>query len=205
MSNWKENIISRVKKEKLEKEIKDMVVDFKKDKEKINQEFDELCKEIEDLDYDSSIHMNKISGNGECLRKFTVLGVEYSLLVETSQISIIAVKGESESYQIYRVLGGSGENKYAQYLRKEDIKQLNKQDKINNELDTTDFDYNKILDTLMDRAYEEINQKMQQEELDRMCQKLKESGIINNSEVEKAKDIWEDLEQKIKKGLDHFQ
>lgn len=175
MSNWKENIISKVKKEKLEKEIKDMVVDFKKDKEKINQEFDELCKEIEDLDYDSSIHMNKIGGNGECLRKFTVLGVEYSLLVETSQISIIAEKGESDSYQIYRVLGGSGENKYAQYLRKEDIKPLSKLDKINNELDTTDFDYNKILDTLMDRAYEEIYNKIEDLEIKSMQEKARQT------------------------------
>lgn len=194
MVNWKEDIIKRVKEEKLEKEIKDMVVDFKKDKEKINQEFDNLCKEIEDLDYDSSIHMNKIGGNGDCLRKFTVLGVEYSLLVETSQISIIAVKDECESYQIYRVLGTVGEDKYTQYVRKEDIKQqLSVLEKINNKLNTTDFDYNKILDTLMGSAYEEINQKIQKRE------------IINNSQVKKTTNMWEDLEQNLKKGADPFQ
>lgn len=176
MANWKEDMISRIKQERLEKEIKDMEVDFTKHRKEINQEFDNLCKEIEELDYDSSIHMNRIVGNGNCLRKLTVLGVEYSLLIEKNQISIIAKKNEGcTSYQIYRVVGDVGQDKIAQYTREEDIKLINEWSKMKNKLDTKDFDYKKILDTLMDNAYTEIYNKIEDLEIKSMQEKARQT------------------------------
>ena len=171
MANWKEDMISRIQEERLEKEIKDMTVDFTKDREKISQEFDKLCKDIVELEYDSSIHMEKIDKDNEYSRKFTVLGIRYWLAIKEHEISIGYTWGQSEfdftiGKQTYQVFVGIYGSKYYKYLSYSDI-YLNKNDKYDKyknsifqfkELDSKDFDYNKILDTLMDKAYTEINE-----------------------------------------------
>ena len=179
MTNWKEDMISRIQEERLEKEIKDMEVDFTKHREEINQEFDNLCKEIEELDYDSSIHMERIGGVGECLRRFTVLGIEYSLYITENQIIITAYYNEQEiSKQICLVVGEVGEPKWVRYINgKEDEKSIKK-------LDTTKFNYTEILNILMDNAYKEGNDEIKN-------LKIKKQDDIENLKIKKQREIHE--------------
>ena len=161
MVYWKDDIISKVK----EKEIKGMKIDFIKDRKKISEKFDDLCAEIEKLDYDSSIEMQKNGGNDDYLRKFKVLGIEYDLYVSENEISIICYKdGKCISHQIYRVTGNVGEDKFGQYLRKDQIKKPSESDR----LETKVFDYEQILDILMDRVYEAVFADIERIKLQKM-------------------------------------
>lgn len=157
MANWKEDMISRIQEEKLEKEIKDMAVDFTKDREKINQEFDDLCKEIIEQDYDSSIQILEIIGAGGCTRSFAALGIEYRLYIKKNEIMIAAFYNENTQdmvKQTYLIEGSVGEDKSVKCFNGKGVMQLERK------LNTTEFDYNLILDILMNNAYKEVNDEI---------------------------------------------
>ena len=161
MVYWKADIIKKVR----EKEIKGMKIDFTKNRRKISEKFDNLCEEIKEIDYDSSIEMQKIGGNSDYLRKFKVLGIEYNLHVSENEISIICYKDDKcISHQIYRVTGNIGEDKFGQYLRKDQIKKTSETDMLENKF----FDYDQILDDLMNRVYEDVMIEMNRLKLQKM-------------------------------------
>ena len=187
MANWKEDMISRIQEERLEKEIKDMEVDFTKHREEINQEFDNLCKDIVELDYDSSIHMEKIDEVDKPSRRLTVLGIDFWLSIKKHEISIECSENhKSGGYefnfsigkQTYQVFVGKDGSKYYKYLSDY---YLNENDKSINppfqskELDRKDFDYNKILDTLMDKVYTEIKKDREDLEIKSIQEKARQT------------------------------
>ena len=154
MVYWKEDIIKKVR----EKEIKGMKIDFTKKMKKISEEFDKLYEEIKKyIGYDPSIEMQKFGGDSGYLRKLKILGIEYNLHVSENEISIICYKDDKcISHQIYRVTGNIGEEKFGQYLRNDQIKKPSESDMLEDNF----FDYNEILDNLMNRAYEDVMAEM---------------------------------------------
>lgn len=162
MVYWKEDVIKKVR----EKEIKGMKIDFTKKRKKISEEFDNLYEEIKKyIGYDPSIEMQKIEGDSSYLRKLKILEIEYNLYVSENEISIICYKNDKcISHQIYRVTGNIGEDKFGQYLRKDQIKKTSESDMLENKF----FDYNQILDDLMNRAYEDVMTEMNRLKLQKM-------------------------------------
>ena len=138
------------------KEIADIVVDFTEQREEISQEFDNLCKEIIELDWYDSISMQKIGGNGSCSRKFIVLEVEYSLYITKNKIEVIGVYQKNKELHTkfsYGVLGDFGKQKYGYFLVEDDELVENEAGERFNFQDFDYKNYNRILDILLSRVY----------------------------------------------------
>ena len=167
--DWKEDIIVRIKEKKLEKELQDMEIDLTKDAEDISQEFDNLWKDIVELDFDSNITMQKIDGKDNCFRKLTVLDVEYGLYITKNRIQIIAVYQKNKEItfnHIFKIIGGVGQDKYGKFLVEDDGVETTPPDIFSNYFKLIDFyykSYSEILNNLMGRLYIDIEMLIEAE------------------------------------------
>lgn len=184
MANWKEDMISRIQEKRLAKEIQDMEVDFTKHIKEINQEFDNLCKNIVELDYDSSIKMENLSEKSEYSRCFRVFGIAYYLQIKKNEISITCCEEnkldliKAIDVESYRVIGDTaGVYKVYEYFSTNEWANKGQKDKLFSEYESfksKEFNYKEILNTLMDMAYRDVNETIQKEKFELLENSIKE-------------------------------